>query len=948
MNKNVTKKSFLMSIISLLVCVSMLIGTTLAWFTDTVTSGVNKIVAGNLDIEVEYVTEFNPDGTPKTWASIQDVSTLFDPDTLWEPGHTEEVYLRISNKGSLAFNYMLNVSPITETTGINVNGDTFKLSDYLVFKTTDPVTTPINKYTRNEARDTAGTIQSLNQAALTKTGSIDKDGADEYIALIVYMPEEVGNEANYLTGTVPPQIELGVTVLATQKAQESDSFGDDYDSGADLTPDFEYSDALTYVTITQVNVSANVTVDGNKKTTAETTVSKTEGGETIAQAILPSGVQMEDGVLAATLIIEKDTGSPSLHVTAGNDEVSIPLNIKVEGVSSANTTPITVSYYIGKNLTGVKIYHKGVLISSAYNPTTGMVTFETDTFSPFTVLFDKPIVSVYPAGITAEDFPEGKYIVDARGRFYVDVKTAINDGASTLYAKENANLKVAASGTNRSDAIRADLTLYGNGANFQDGEIQIWAEASFPSVININIYNTKNLAVWGAPTAYGKTYNVTFAKCTNTWQFLMFRSDGISTDVINANLINCNMTGNGIEHENAIHTTTIGSVTVIGCMFNNVSVPINIALKQAGTMTVNVRNNEFIKCGRLDPLNDYHAPVRLVNSGSDNSLTANVIDNVFVATKGTNGDVHLGDYRSGKSSNPFTAFVKSKGDTDVYVNYMITTLTDGESGNFTYETPDENVVILTPDTFNAAALATDKTIILLPGEYRMPSSDTSANITIKGTYHAVIDVTRGAYLDNAKLTFEGVGFKCSTGYVMSDSGAQGSDYAALYSANIDYINCRFNGGFRVGRNGARFIDCTFDTTAKSNTGVGYVWNYGHDVTFENCTFNTDGKALLIYSDGGSRIATVSVTGTTFNANKGDKAGAIANQNCAAIEIDNYGCGLNLTVSDNTIDDDFSGEWRIKSYNNNGNTITVNGTLYSTLALDGRIMRKEGSNVYFED
>jgi len=220
-------------------------------------------------------------------------------------------------------------------------------------------------------------------------------------------------------------------------------------------------------------------------------------------------------------------------------------------------------------------------------------------------------------------------------------------------------------------------------------------------------------------------------------------------------------------------------------------------------------------------------------------------------------------------------------------------------------------------------------IALAAGEYKMPSITDSKEFTITGTKDTVIDVTLGAYMENSKVSFEGVTIKTSTGY----ANGNGSDYAALYTPNVTYTDCTFVGPMRVGRDGAKFINCTF--TALGND---YVWTYGNDVTFENCTFNTDGKAILIYSDGGNEVAKVKVEGCTFNATTGAKAGAIANQNCAAIEIHNYGNGVNLTTSGNTYDSsNFSGEWRIKTYESGKPQVFVNGTEYNTIALDGKTM-----------
>jgi len=228
-------------------------------------------------------------------------------------------------------------------------------------------------------------------------------------------------------------------------------------------------------------------------------------------------------------------------------------------------------------------------------------------------------------------------------------------------------------------------------------------------------------------------------------------------------------------------------------------------------------------------------------------------------------------------------------------------------------------------------------ITLSAGDYVMPSVNGDKEINISGTKDTVIDITNGAYMDSATVSFEGVTIKGSTGY----ANGNGSDYAALYTPNVTYTDCTFDGPFRIGRDGAKFINCKF-----TNLGNDYVWTYGNDATFIGCTFESDGKALLIYSDGGNEVSKVTVTGCTFNATQGAKAGAIANQNCAAIEIDNYGNGVNLTTSGNTIntvnDTLFSGEWRIKSYDPNKTDVIVNGTEYTSLALDGKTMTIDAS------
>ena len=247
-------------------------------------------------------------------------------------------------------------------------------------------------------------------------------------------------------------------------------------------------------------------------------------------------------------------------------------------------------------------------------------------------------------------------------------------------------------------------------------------------------------------------------------------------------------------------------------------------------------------------------------------------------------------------------------------------------GTYTYTFPAAPVNNETE--LNEALTTGVGSVKLAAGEYKMPSNGTATDITISGSKATVIDVVNGAYLENADIVFDGVTIKTGTGKV----NGNGSDYAALYSPNVTYKNCTFVGPMRVGRDGAKFINCTF-----TELGNDYIWTYGNDVTFENCTFNTDGKAILVYNDGGNEVANVSVKGCKFVSTQGAKAGAIANQNCAAIEIDNYGNGVNLTTEGNTYDSNFSGEWRIKTYKTGGTQIFVNGTEYTTIAIDGKTM-----------
>ena len=226
-NAKTTKRALLSSALALFLCFAMLIGTTFAWFTDKVESKNNIIKAGNLDIELKYA---KIDGDKLTdWDTVGGKDNIFDKNALWEPGRVEVVYLEVSNLGSLALKYQLGVNVVNEITGKNVAGEDFKLSDHLVFKVVKLDAKPATPYTREEAIAAAGTTKGLKDYNGATT-PLEVGGTD-YVALIVYMPETVGNEANY-RGDAVPTIELGINLYATQQAAEQDSFGSDYDEDA--------------------------------------------------------------------------------------------------------------------------------------------------------------------------------------------------------------------------------------------------------------------------------------------------------------------------------------------------------------------------------------------------------------------------------------------------------------------------------------------------------------------------------------------------------------------------------------------------------------------------------------------------------------------------------------------------------------------------------------------
>ena len=247
-----TKQALFGSVIALILCMSMLVGTTFAWFTDSVVSGNNHIVAGNLDIELEYLNN-------GSWKKVTETTNVFEENTLWEPGHTEVVYLRVINQGTLALKYQLGINVANEVSSVNVYGDELVLSDYIQFGVIEGE----NTYASREAAREALTSAAALSAGYAKAGDMEANAPAEYLTLVVYMPESVGNEANYMTGKVAPEIDLGINLMATQKISENDSFGNDYDAGAsfDALPGAPFRKLGVNPTVTLMNSNEEITLD---------------------------------------------------------------------------------------------------------------------------------------------------------------------------------------------------------------------------------------------------------------------------------------------------------------------------------------------------------------------------------------------------------------------------------------------------------------------------------------------------------------------------------------------------------------------------------------------------------------------------------------------------------------------------------------------------------------
>ena len=222
-----SKRALLLSALAIVLCIAMLIGTTYAWFTDTASTAVNKIQSGNLGVQLEYSKDFTE------WKKVNDTTKLFEESALWEPGRSEIVYLRVKNAGTLALKYTLGIYNLYNSTGKNVLGNKYRLSDYVKLGAVEADAAYADRAAAINAVDAdAKLISDIDNSGMAGA-SLEPNDTKIY-ALVLYMPTEVGNEANPKNKDPywAAKMSFGISVSATQAMSESDSFDNTYDEDA--------------------------------------------------------------------------------------------------------------------------------------------------------------------------------------------------------------------------------------------------------------------------------------------------------------------------------------------------------------------------------------------------------------------------------------------------------------------------------------------------------------------------------------------------------------------------------------------------------------------------------------------------------------------------------------------------------------------------------------------
>ena len=385
-NRKATKRALLTSVMALVMCVVMLVGTTFAWFTDTATANVNKIQAGNLDVALEMQ---KADGT---WENAEGKTLQFkkagstNQDLLWEPGCTYELpKLRISNNGNLKLKYKVAIT--------GINGDA---------KLNEAIDWTINDAAFNLAEQTLDA--AAESAPFTIKGHMKENAGNEYQGLII-------------DG-------VGITVYATQMTGEYDSSVNDYDKNA------------TYP-VEIVSAIENAAMTANKNAAGTVTDYTYENSDKTVKTTVPASAVADSTVSPTVTIKPTDVHEDASVAIKANGKDAIAYDISVANLAAGNTEKVTVEIYLGKDLTGVQVYHNADPMDAsdfAYDPATGIVTIKTATFSPFSIAFDAPIaLGRDEASYTLKEFNALTEIPEGIKTVYLNIgDVSLADGDVTI------------------------------------------------------------------------------------------------------------------------------------------------------------------------------------------------------------------------------------------------------------------------------------------------------------------------------------------------------------------------------------------------------------------------------------------------------------------------------------------------------------------------------------
>ncbi|MBQ6951487.1 MAG: hypothetical protein IJN44_08340 [Clostridia bacterium] len=385
-------RSLVLVLMMIVLCATIIVGSTMAYYTDEVPAGENLVTSGDLEVKFEWADKLG-----EGWQDAASAGPIFN-QTHWEPNFTTVKYIRVSNTGDMPFQYELNVVPtLVPENGVNLM-DVIDVYFGVVDENTPAIT----------AANYADELQKVgNLTALLKNENgagygivLPKDakgtlpqGAIAYnesvtVCIALHMQHTAGNE--YMNRSVGEG--FNVQLAATQYTYD-DAFGTLFSGGAQL-PEVEYATSKT----------VSVTPDENGLVPYDIVFESDTG----VIAVVPKGARMEQGANQLILIVYPKAKSDANLTLSENEQVKA-WEVEVEGLADDNTVPVRFTLpeamQKGLNIGNYSLYHvengtsvpmtrvEEITASSAhnsfsYNPATGDMGLALATFSEVAIVSD--------------------------------------------------------------------------------------------------------------------------------------------------------------------------------------------------------------------------------------------------------------------------------------------------------------------------------------------------------------------------------------------------------------------------------------------------------------------------------------------------------------------------------------------------------------------------------
>ena len=398
-NRKATKRALLTSITALVMCVVMLAGTTFAWFTDTASTNVNKIQAGNLKVDI---VDANNENTSLAGQDLKWVRKTVNGTTekvessaiLWEPGVTFSLQpIKVKNAGNLAIKYTISIT--------GIGGDA-KLNEVITWK--------INGSPLDAMKDII-LAPNTSSNALIISGTMDTNANNDYMNLSI-------------DG-------ISITVNATQASYEYDSNGNNYDEDA-VTP--VSAQAVGNLNIQDTTSGSTTATVKSKQTISDGTMSVTYPANVALTGVNATG---ETGSMKTSVTQKLEyigdtlsTAAASAHIEVADGKAVAQYELTLPVDTNNTTTLIRIAVNYAKNLGGLEIYHNGVKLpttaAAADEPVREYFNYDRDTgvlelylfhASPIDIIYNASDVLKGATGVSTAD--ELKEAVEEDGVVYL-------------------------------------------------------------------------------------------------------------------------------------------------------------------------------------------------------------------------------------------------------------------------------------------------------------------------------------------------------------------------------------------------------------------------------------------------------------------------------------------------------------------------------------------------